>query len=184
VPSENNEITGLEQIVDSTGSLHGIDPATYSRWSSYELAVSGLPTDTVFEAASDEVHLASGNDIDVVVTSFEVARTFASTLKAQKRFASEPVVLKGGFKAISVTTPRGEFALRSERDCETAVAFGLTTEALIHYTASDWEFMDEDGDMLVRTNQQDAYEATLYRYHELATDQRNAHFKLTALTTV
>jgi len=184
VPSENNEITGLEQIVDSTGQLFGIDPTTYPRWSSYERAVSGLPTDSVFELAADEVQLASGNDIDVVVTSFEVSRAFAATLKAQKRFATEPVVLKGGFKAISVTTPRGDFALRSERDCETAEAYGLTTEALIHYTASDWEFMDEDGDMLVRTAGQDAYEATLYRYHELSTDQRNAHFKLTALTTV
>jgi hypothetical protein len=43
--------------------------------------------------------------------------------------------------------------------------------------------MNEDGDMLVRTPGQDAYEATLFRYHELATDQRNAHFKLTSLTT-
>jgi hypothetical protein len=184
VPSENNEITGIEQFIDSTGTVFGVDPTSYPRWSSYELAVSGLPTDTVFEAAADEVQLACGMDIDVVLTSFEVARTFASTLKAQKRFASEPTTLKGGFKAISVTTPRGEFALRSERDCENAQAFGLTTEALIHYSASDWEFMDEDGNMLVRTVGQDAYEATLYRYHELATDQRNAHFKLTSLTTV
>ena len=44
--------------------------------------------------------------------------------------------------------------------------------------------MDEDGNMLVRSYGQDAYEATLFRYHELSTDQRNAHFKLTALTTV
>ena len=44
--------------------------------------------------------------------------------------------------------------------------------------------MDEDGNMLVRTPARDAYEATLYRYHELATDQRNAHFKLTSLTVV
>lgn len=184
VPSEVNEITGIEQIVDSAGSLFSIDPATYPRWSSYELAVSGLPTDSVFEAAADEVNLASGGDPDLIITSFEVARTYAASLKSQKRFVSTPLTLKGGFQAISVATPRGELALRTERDCETAEAYGLTTSALIHYTASDWEFMDEDGNMLVRSNSQDAYEATLYRYHELSTDQRNAHFKLTSLTTV
>ena len=183
VPSGNDEITGIEQIVHGSASLFGIDPATYSRWISYTLAVSGLPTDSVFEAAADEVQLASGNDIDVVVTSFEAARTFAATLKSQKRFTPEVLTLKGGFSAISVTTPRGMFALRSERDCETAEAYGLTSSALIHYTASDWEFMQEDGNVLVRTPGQDAYEATLFRYHELSTDQRNAHFKLTALTT-
>lgn len=184
VPSANDEITGIEQIVDSAGSLFGIDPATYSKWSSYELAVSGLPTDSVFEAAADEVNLASGGDVDLVVTSFEVGRTYAATLKSQKRFSPDPLTLRGGFKAISVDTPRGQIPLRVERDCETAEAYGLTTSALTHYTASDWEFMNEDGDMLSRVPGQDAYEATLFRYHELATDQRNAHFKLTNLTTV
>lgn len=183
VPSGNDEITGIESIVDSAGSIFDIDPATYPRWVSYESAVSGLPTDTVFEAAADEVHLASGKDIDVVVTSFEVARTFASTLKSQKRFNAEGALL-GGFKVLKVVTPRGDFLLRTERDAETQEAYGLSTSALIHYFASDWEFMDEDGNMLVRAPGQDAYEATLFKYHELATDQRNAHFKLTALTVV
>lgn len=182
-PSGNDEITGLEQIVASSGTLFGIDPAVHSRWKSYTSAVSGLPTDSVFEAACDEVNLACGLDVDLILTSFEVARTYAATLKSQKRFTPDTLTLRGGFSAISVDTPRGQVALRTERDCETAEAFGVSTEALIHYKASDWEFMDEDGDMLVRTNGQDAYEATLYRYHELATDQRNAHFRLTALTT-
>lgn len=184
VPSANDEITGIEQIVDSAGTLFGIDPATYSKWSSYEEAVSGLPTDSVFEKAADEVQLASGDDVDLIVTSFEVGRTYAATLKSQKRFTPDTLTLRGGFKAISVDTPRGQIALRVERDCETAEAYGLTTSALIHYTASDWEFMDEDGEMLSRVPGQDAYEATLFRYHELSTDQRNAHFKLTSLTTV
>ena len=184
VPSANDEITGIEQIVDSAGTLFGIDPATYSRWSSYEEAVSGLPTDSVFEKAADEVNLASGEDVNLIVTSYEVARTYAATLKSQKRFTPDSLTLQGGFKAISLDTPRGQIALRTERDAETAEAYGLSTASLIHYKANDWEFMDEDGDMLVRTPGQDAYEATLTQYHELATDQRNAHFKLTSLTTV
>ena len=183
-PSANDEITGLEQIIDSTGTLFGINPTTYSKWSSYEEAVSGLPTDSVFEKAADEVNLASGLDVDLILTSYEVARTFAATLKSQKRFTPDNLTLRGGFKAISVDTPRGQIALRVERDAETAEALGVSTSALIHYSANDWEFMDEDGDMLVRTTGQDAYEATLTRYHELATDQRNAHFKLTGLTVV
>lgn len=183
-PSESLEITGIESIVDSSGSIFGIDPASYPRWASYEEAVSGLPTDSVFEKAADEVHLACGEDIDLVITSHEVARTFAQTQKGSKRFTTEPTVLKGGFSAVTVTTPTATFALRAERDCETAEAYGLTTAKLIHYKASDWEWMDEDGAVLFRSDGQDAYEATAFRYHELATDQRNAHFKLTGLTTV
>jgi len=184
VPSANDEITGIEQIVASSGTLFGIDPNTYGKWVSYQSAVNGLPTDSVFEAALDEVNLASGDDAELIVTSFEVGRTYAATLKSQKRFTPDTLTLRGGFKAISVDTPRGQVPLRVERDCETAEAYGLDTSALIHYTASDWEFMNEDGAMLQRTSGQDAYEATLFRYHELATDQRNAHFKLTAITTI
>jgi len=47
---------------------------------------------------------------------------------------------------------------------------------------SDWSFMDRDGSVLSRVANTDAYEATLYKYHELGTDKRNAHGKLTGLT--
>jgi hypothetical protein len=40
---------------------------------------------------------------------------------------------------------------------------------------SDWEFMEEDGSVLFRVSNSDAYEATLFKYAELATDQRNTH---------
>jgi len=183
IPSAEEEITGIESIIDASGEVFGINPSTWPRWASYEEAVSGLPTDTVFERAADEVSLATGEEIDVIVTSYEVARTFASTLKSQKRFNAEGDLF-GGFKVLKVNTPRGSFALRSERDAETQEAYGLTSKALIHYFASDWEFMDEDGNMLDRTPGQDAYEAVLFKYHELSTDQRNAHFKLTGLTVV
>lgn len=182
-PSSNLEITGLSSIVDSAGSLFDIDPSTYPRWASSERAVSGLPTDSEFERAADEVQLARGEDPNVVITSFEVVRTHAATMKAQRRYAGKEALVSG-FKGVQVDTPRGGFFLRPERDCETTEAYGLTTAALIHYYASDWEFMDEDGNMLVRSQSQDAYEATAFKYHELATDERNAHFKLTALTNI
>lgn len=180
-PSGNDEITGLEQIVAATGTLFSIDPVSYPRWTSFTRVVSGLPTDTVFEAAMDEVNLRTGSDINAIVSSYEVSRTYAATMKAQRRYTGQEALM-GGFSGVSVTTPRGKVFLRTERDCEVDQAFGLTTSALIHYYASDWEFMDEDGNMLIRSSGQDAYEATLFRYDELSTDQRNAHFKLTSLT--
>ncbi len=183
-PSENLELTGLESIVDSTGSIFGIDPSTYARWSSTEIAVAGLPTDSVFEAAADEVQLASGENIDYVITSFEVARTFAQTQKGSRRFTSTPLKIQGGFEATTITTPRGSFNIRVERDVETQEAYGISSANLTHYKASDWEWMDMDGAVLFRSDGQDAYEATVFRYHELATDQRNAHFKLTGLTVL
>jgi hypothetical protein len=48
---------------------------------------------------------------------------------------------------------------------------------------SDWEFMDDDGAILNRVANTDAYEATLYIYSELATDARNAHAAVRDLTS-
>lgn len=182
-PSQKLELTGLEEIVASSGTVFGIDPSQYPRWRSFVRNENGLPTDSVFERAADEVHLATGEDVDFILTSFEVARTFAATQKGKSRFSAEPLKLRGGFDAISVSTPRNVMALRPERDVEIGEAYGLTSSALVHYKASDWEWMDQDGAILYRADHQDGYEATVFRYHELATDQRNAHFRLTGLKT-
>lgn len=188
-----NEIHGLEDIVtDGTSTaghsagiaspwLHGIDGSSTTIWSSYQNAVSAAPTDSVFEEAMDEVYLDSGQDVDLIVTSHKASRAFAATQKSQKRYVNN-MDLKGGFKALSVQTGRGEVALFPERDCLDDVAFLLSTGNVIQWVMSDWSFMDRDGSVLSRVANTDAYEATLYKYHELGTDKRNAHGKLTGLT--
>ena len=129
----------------------------------------------------DEINLACGEDPNLIVTSHKAARAFAATLKSQKRF-SNSVELKGGFNAITVQTGRGEIPLWAERDTLDGVAFLVNTARLTHWVMSDWGFMDRDGSVLSRVANTDAYEATLYKYHEFGTDARNAHGKLTTLT--
>ncbi len=188
-----NEIHGLEDIInDGTSTaghsgglaspwLHGIDGSSTTIWSSYQNAVGAAPTDSVFEEAMDEVYLDSGQDVDLIVTSHKASRAFAATQKSNKRYVNN-LDLQGGFKALSVQTGRGEVALYPERDCLDDVAFLLSTENVIQWVMSDWSFMDRDGSVLSRVANTDAYEATLYKYHELGTDKRNAHGKLTGLT--
>jgi hypothetical protein len=182
VPSGNYELTGLEEIVDSSGSLFNVDPASYPVWKSYEDAVSAAPSDAVFEEALDEIFITCGQDPNLIIASHAAVRAYANSLKTQKRFSGEPLDLKGGFKATSVSAGRNTLALWAERDCPDATAFIVNTDHLVQFEASDWEFMDEDGAVLNRVANTDAYEATLFKYHELATDQRNAHGKLTSLT--
>lgn len=171
------ELTGLQSIVADSGTLFNVDPSTYTVWKSYVDSNSGTnraPTDTLFEEALDEISIESGEDADLIVTSAGVSRAYANGLKDQKRF-SNTIDLKGGYKAISVSTPKGEVALTWDRDCPENRAFILNTSHLIHFVSSDWEWMEEDGAVLNRVSDQDAYEATLFKYHELATDKRNAH---------
>lgn len=187
------EIHGLEDIVsDAAGTsvatdalahpwLHGISGATSTVWTSNVTNASAAPTDSLFEEAMDNVQLDSGEDIDLIVTSHKASRAFAATQKSQKRYTNT-LELKGGFSALSVQTGRGEVALWSERDALDDVAFLLNTSHLTNWVMADWSFMDRDGAVLNRVANTDAYEATVYRYHEFGTDRRNAHGVIHTLT--
>lgn len=184
--ANQQEITGLRTIVNNSGTLFNVDPTSAPVWASYVDSNSGVlrsPSDTLFEKVIDEVSIESGSVPDLLVSTAGVSRAFANTLKDQKRFTNT-VDLKGGFKALSVSTGTGDLKFTWDRDCPAHTAFALSTSNLIHFVSSDWEWMDDDGAVLNRVPNTDAYEATLYKYHELATDQRNAHGRIDDLSEV
>lgn len=173
------EKTGLQTIVNNTGTLHNVDPSVYDVWKSYVDSNGGTlraPTDTLFEKALDSIAIETGDQIpNLLITTDGVSRAFAANLKSQKRFVNT-VDLKGGFKALSVSSGQNELNFTWDRDCPDGHAFALDTEHLTQFHMSDWEWMDEDGSVLQRDlGNTDAYIATMYKYRELTTDQRNAH---------
>lgn len=176
------ELTGLQTIVNSTGTLFNVDPTVVPSWSAYELAVGGALTDTVGAKALDEIAIASGEDPgNLVITTHGVVRNYAASLTSFKRF-NDTVDLKGGWKGVEFSSASGTAVLTADKDAPQGQAFFLATDHLEQYQASDWEFMDDDGAVLSRVPNRDAYEAVLFKYHEIATDKRNAHGKLTGLT--
>ena len=71
-----------------------------------------------------------------------------------------------------------------DQDCVENTLYGLATDKLVQYVGSDWDWMDQDGAVLSRVSNQDAYEATMFKYHELATTKRNAHFRIDDISHV
>ena len=51
----NQEPTGLNKIIDSTGALHGLDPATTPKWKSYEDSTTTALTELAMIKAVDEI---------------------------------------------------------------------------------------------------------------------------------
>ena len=184
------ELTGLQTIVAATGTLFNIDPTVSSRWASWVDSNAGTNravAENMFTRASMEVNIRSGEQINLWVTTDGVHRGVANLLTSLKQFPSTNQ-LKAGYTGIdmgSVAQGQGggnEVTLVFDKDCPGNQAFGLTTKRLQQYRMSDWEFMEEDGAVLSRTPGQDAYEATLFCYHEIATDGRNAQAKIVDLT--
>ena len=184
------EITGLSAQVAATGALWNIDPANIPSWASYVDANGGTKrsvTEAMFTKASQQVNINSGEEVNLWVTTDGVMRADAALLTSLKRY-NEPTTLAGGFRALDLSninqgnTGSNTVSMVFDKDCPDSTAFGLTTRRFQWYKMSDWEFMEEDGAVLNRVPNQDAYEATLFIYAELATDGRNAHAKIADLT--
>ena len=178
------ELTGLQAIVNSSGTLFNINPTSVPDWVSTVDGNGGTnraATDNLFESVIDEIFLDSGQAPDFIVTTPAVRRNYAAQLKAQKRF-TDTTTLKGGFSALTVDAGNVSLPLAVDRDCPSNSAFLLKTDNITQHQASDWEFMDEDGSVLSRVSATDAYEAVLFKYHELTTDRRNVHGRIDDLT--
>jgi hypothetical protein len=177
------EITGLQTQVAASGVLWNVDPAVWPDWASYVDANAGTAracTETMFVKAQQEVNIRSGEELNLWVTDAGVHRNVAALMTSLKRFPV-PVELHGGYSALDMSavgqgrTGGVTVSMVYDADCPSGQAFGLTTDKFQWYKASDWEFMEEDGAVLNRVPNVDAYEGTLFLYAELATDKRNAH---------
>ncbi len=171
------EITGIQSIVAASGTLFNVNPSTYPVWKSYVNSNSGTlraPSDSLFEEALDNINIQSGLDPNVIITTNGIHRSYANSLKSQKRFANT-IDLKGGFKALEVSSGREAVGLTWDRDAVAQKAYFLNTSHLTDYIEADWQWMEEDGAVLSRVPNTDAYEATMFRYSEQATDRRSAH---------
>lgn len=190
--SNQRELTSVPTIVQDSGTLFNVDPTTVPDWKAYvNRGATGTGdsdgtnrnlTDALAATLIDEVGIAAGQPAgSLFVAPHGVGRTFAGTLTSIKRF-NDTVDLKGGWKGLSVSSVSGEATLVADKDAPAETAFLLSTPNLTQFEMSDWEFMDEDGAVLSRVPNKHAYEAVLFKFHELATDKRNAHGRLNDLT--
>lgn len=179
--TNQREVTGLQSIVSDSGTLFNVDPTAYPVWKSYVDATGGNATELKFAKAVDRTRINSGQDVTMILTTDGVYRNYYAQLQSSKRYVNTQTIA-GGFEALTVAAGRGAIPLSWDRDCPDGVALGLSLKNLTQNQKSDWEFMQEDGAVLSRVANQDAYEATLFKYHELTTDRRNAFFKMTGVT--
>jgi hypothetical protein len=183
-----SELTGLKAQVAASGALWGVDPADHPDWASYVKTSAGAVSEDMFIECDQEVNMASGETINLWVTTSAVHRGVAKLLQADKRFPGTNE-LRGGYSGLDMSsvsqgmTGSNTVSMVFDKDMtETGCAYGLATNRWACYSGSDWEFMQEDGAVLNRVPGKDAYEATLFAYKEIATDGRNANAKISGIT--
>jgi hypothetical protein len=177
------ELTGLQSIVAASGVLHTVDPATVPSWASYVDSNGGTLrnwSETGAVKVCQTVEKRSGENVELGISGDGVWRAIAAFYANQRR-QLDTVELKGGYSGLrfsaagEMTRPgQNPKALLWERDCPENRQFWLTPNALVKHELSDFEFVDEDGNVLDRADTDD-FEFRLAGYIELGCVQRNAH---------
>lgn len=182
--SQNREIQGLESLVAATGTVHGINPTTYSFWKAHVDASGGAITDAKLRAAKDAVGFEAGSDADnpnefALLTTRGIRANYAATLTSLKQFTNEQSVkLHGGYTALMFD----ENPIFVDDQVTPGTVWGLSLKDFFWAQLSDWDWMEEDGKVLKWESRRDRYVAVLYKYCNLGVTKRNTHFKLTGIT--
>jgi hypothetical protein len=181
------ELTGIQTMVDDAATVHTVTVASQPRWRSQVYASVGAISENALIRAMNDTEVASGESVNLLVSSYGVFRAVSNLFTTNKRFVNS-VELKGGYKAVTVDhvlaggKGSNSVALAPCRDTPDGTMWGFNTEHFKYYTLQEWDWMDQDGAVLSRVSNTAAYEATLEKMGDLAVTKRNAHFKLTGIT--
>lgn len=119
--------------------------------------------DTLFQDAIDLVDIEGDGDISIFITTHAIFNAYARGLLTDRRYNTSGSMferLDGGYDAIMYNG----IPVAKDRDCQADTIYGLAEDRLMILEQSDWDWMDKDGSILTRVDNQDAYTATLFKY--------------------
>jgi len=179
--SDQREVTGVQTIVSDTGTLFNVDPTDVPEWAAQKVdASTSAISEALIEELIDEIDIHSPVGVQDQIYGFtdhRQARVLGGLLKQDRRYVST-MEFKGGFKGLEVSTASGTVGLSTLRDSPVQKLYMVNTDHMVLNQQSDWEFMEEDGNVLSRIvtgNGKDGYGAVLFKYDEQTTDVRGAH---------
>jgi hypothetical protein len=185
----DNDLWGLQAIVSasnpSSGNFGGINRSAAGNefWQASEVSDDTTKFSLLLMQQSiDTADIEGEGDIGLIVTSHAAKRRYGDDLVNNKRYpAGGEITLDGGFKALEFNG----IPLVADKDAHTTgdpdltnAMYFIDTNSMFFIEMNGWEWMDKDGATLARITDRDSYEATLFRYFNLVSDQPNANVKL------
>jgi hypothetical protein len=179
--ANQRELTGTQTMVNDTGALFGVDPATVFSWASI-VEANGGTTRPVSENLVTKAMMRSRNRSGAanwgLYCEDQAYRAAVNNLSAKHRIVNT-LDLKGGHSAVAYVLGGKEYPLICERDAPVGKMYGLAHDKLVEYIDEDWQWEDMDGSALhMAMDGTHCFEAYWFKFSEFATSQRNAHFRI------
>ena len=182
--SVNRELTGLGAIVNNTGVLYNINPATEPEWTSEVDSNGGTPralSEALMIRLVDRIR-GRGGKTTVILTDDGSFRAYWALL-SQLRGFTNTTKFDGGYTGLSFHVGDQEIPVVSDYDAPLGTMHFLNEDELTFYRDEDIHWLDRDGTILKQKTdaggRYDVWEAHMVERHELGTGRRNTHGKLT-----
>ena len=183
--ADRYERMGLEGIVNNdTGTFQNISRSDYPEWKAQVFANGGTDRDITANILDDAlltIEAQGEGTVSFGITNRIQYRKIADLMTANRRYTpGDQQKFEGGFTAIEW----GGVPIVFDRDCHLQAAaaqestddvlYFLDEDTLGFYELSDFDFDDEDGDVLHRQQGYAYYDATLFKYGNMGcTDPAN-----------
>lgn len=157
--------------------LHGLSVSTKPFWKAQVFDNSGTKRDLTLALMQEPLSAIAVNsdfdeaDVEFLLANYNIRDKYVSLLVADKRHVNN-MRLDGGFSAVEFNG----IPLILDPQCKRSTIYYIVPESMkIFESSNDFEWMEKDGSVLNRVANKDAYEATLFRYFNLACLFRNAN---------
>ncbi|HOO12632.1 MAG TPA: phage major capsid protein [Bacillota bacterium] len=175
--SYNNELTGLNAVFKSSGSIYGLDRADYKFLVPQMITVGDELSEIVMQRGEDAVKVRTGAKIDFWITTYGVQRAYQYMMSVLRRNI-EYMKLKGGYEEMSY---KGKPIIASKYT-PAGVLRGLVLDDWRIHQLYDWDWLDADGAVLKKVANKTAYEAVMTKYADLGCYRPKAQLQLSAIT--
>lgn len=176
--SKDAELTGLNLIFATTGSIYGLARTT-NRWLiPYIKNDNGPISSSTVQTAIDFIDEVAGSEVDFISAAYDVRRFYLDYL-ALSRTNVDYMNLDGGFKALSYNG----IPFMADRFVEDGSLYVLNSKDFKIHQLCDWRWLEgENGKILSQKAGTPTYSATLVKYADLLCEKPIGQAKIMGIT--
>lgn len=189
--SFNNASMGILGIVDKTTyvtTIFGLDRSTTANafFGSTIMSSVGVINSDVIQRGSDNCEELSGEMIDKFVCHSSVRREVAKLTEADRRYAHDGKLQSDDAGNLAATNKKdltfNGWSFRTDKDMAYGTLCGINTSHLYWLPETKGEWAEDDGTILLRVANVDAYEARFRISEQYASDKGNSHVRWDGIT--
>lgn len=180
--SYENEVMGMLGHIDDgdyVSTYFGISRSTYPAMKAFDLTLSGNLALSDLQKAYDAADQRGNGTIKTMWGHHSVRRTYLDLLQTFRRYNDAKAMSPdGGFKGASLESEitYAEKPFKVDRDAPYGMIFGVDDSQMFHYYVTQPEWAEDDGRILLRVQDKDAYEARFRIFDNYVCDAPNTCF--------